>query len=313
MMKDSIRVLVQSTGIDVVPAIIEALQRLKPDWLYEAWPNSIGANYAIVWKPPKELFERNAQLKGAINYGAGVDAILSMESVPAHVPIIRLEDAGMAQQMAEYALYGVIHHHRHVQIYAAQQRERVWMQHEDRANLQRPTVGVMGLGEMGGHVARKIAAFGYEVRGWSKSKRDVENVRCFAGSDQFNEFLRETNVLVCMLPLTEATRGLINSKTLSRLPRGSFLVGAGRGAHMIEADALAALDSGQLAGALLDVFVTEPLPADNPLWSHPNVIVTPHIAATTPIRDACAQIVDKIERMERGEVVSGIVNRNIGY
>ncbi len=309
----SIRIVVQSTGIDVVPAIIAELERLKPKWLYDAWPNLIGANYAIVWKPPRELFECNAQLNGAINYGAGVDAILSMASVPAHIPIIRLEDAGMAQQMAEYALYGVLHHHRHMQMYASQQRERVWLQHEDRANLQRPVVGVMGLGEMGGHVARKIAAFGYEVRGWSKSKREIEGVRCFAGGDQLNEFLSETNVLVCMLPLTAGTRGLINDERLAKLPRGSFLINAGRGAHMVEADVLAALNSRQLAGALLDVFDTEPLPQDNPLWSHPNVIVTPHIAATTPIRDACAQIVEKIELMERGELVSGIVDRNIGY
>jgi glyoxylate/hydroxypyruvate reductase len=307
------RILVQSTGIDVVPAIIAELRALQPNWLYEAWPNNIGASYAIVWKPPKELFERNAQLKGAINYGAGVDAILSMDSVPPHIPIIRLEDAGMAQQMAEYALYGVIHHHRHMQVYAAQQRKRVWLQHEDRANLQRPVVGMMGLGEMGGHVAKKIAAFGYEARGWSKSMRAIEGMKCFAGTDEFDEFLSATNVLICMLPLTEETRGVINAQTLAKLPRGSFLVNAGRGAHMIEADVLAALDSGQLAGALLDVFGTEPLPDDNPLWSHPNVIVTPHIAATTPIRDACAQIVDKIERMERGDLVSGIVDRSIGY
>lgn len=307
------KILVQSTGIDVVPAIIDELKELKPQWHYDAWPNSTGASYAVVWKPPKELFERNPQLKGAINYGAGVDAILSMDSVPAHIPIIRLEDAGMAQQMAEYALYGVIHHHRHMQVYAAQQRDRVWLQHEDRANLQRPVVGVMGLGEMGGQVATKIAAFGYEVRGWSKSRRTINSVKCFAGESEFDEFLRGTNVLVCMLPLTDSTRGIINAKTLAALPRGSFLVNAGRGAHMIETDVLAALERGQLAGALLDVFATEPLPADNPLWSHPHVIVTPHIAATTPIRDACVQIVDKIERLERGEAISGIVDRRDGY
>jgi glyoxylate/hydroxypyruvate reductase len=308
-----IRVLVQSTGIDVVPAIIAEMRRFKPDWLYESWPNESGADYAIVWKPPKALFDVNAKLRGAINFGAGVDAILSMDSVPAHVPIIRLEDAGMAQQMAEYVLYGVMHHHRHMQMYASQQRERVWLQHEDRTNLQRPVVGVMGLGEMGGYVARKIAAFGYDLRGWSKSRRTIDGVKCFAGSDEFDEFLRSTNVLVSILPLTDSTRGIVNTKALSILPRGSFLINAGRGAHMVEPDVLAALETGQLAGALLDVFATEPLPQDNALWSHPNVIVTPHIAATTPIRDACAQIVDKIERMERGEVVSGIVDRNIGY
>ncbi|MGL5004230.1 MAG: NAD(P)-dependent oxidoreductase, partial [Casimicrobium sp.] len=144
-------------------------------------------------------------------------------------------------------------------------------------------------------------------------KRDVEGIRCFAGREAFDEFLRETNVLGCMLPLTDETRGLINAKTLATLPSGSFLINAGRGAHVVDVDVLAALASGHLAGALLDVFATEPLPTDNPLWTHPKVIVTPHIAATTPIREACAQIVDKIERMERGEVVSGIVDRNTGY
>ena len=307
------RIVVQSTGIDVVPAIIDALKRIKPDWVYDAWPNLIGAQYAIVWKPPSALFERNGELKAAINYGAGVDALLSMDSVPAHIPIIRLEDAGMAQQMAEYTLYGVLHHHRHMRAYAAQQRERVWLQHEDRANAQRPTVGVMGLGEMGGQVATKIAAFGYDVRGWSKSRRAISGVECFAGEAEFDDFLRGTNALVCMLPLTDSTRGIVNTKTLSMLPRGAFLINAGRGPHMIEADVLDALQSGQISGALLDVFATEPLPADNPLWAHPNVIVTPHVAATTPIREACAQIVDKIERMERGGPVSGIVDRGIGY
>jgi glyoxylate/hydroxypyruvate reductase len=309
----AIRIVVQSTGIDVVPAIIEALRYLRPHWQYDAWPNSFDANYAIVWKPPKALFDHNTQLRGAINYGAGVDAILSMDSVPAHIPIVRLEDAGMAQQMAEYAMYGVINHHRHMRIYAAQQRERIWLQHEDRANAQRPVIGVMGLGEMGAHVAGKIAEFGYKVRGWSRSQRAIEGVRCFAGNEQFTDFLSATDVLVCILPLTPSTEGILNATTLALLPRGSFLVNAGRGAHMIEADVLAALDSGQLAGALLDVFAAEPLPQNNSLWSHPNAIVTPHIAATTPIREACAQIVEKIERMERGELVSGIVDRNMGY
>ena len=189
----------------------------------------------------------------------------------------------------------------------------MWLQHEDRANAQRPTVGVMGLGEMGEQVATKIHAFGYAVRGWSRTRRAIDGVECFAGNTEFDEFLRSVNVLVCMLPLTKSTRGILNVKTLSMLPRGAYLINAGRGEHMVEVDVLAALQSGQLAGALLDVFATEPLPADNPLWAHPNVIVTPHVAATTPIREACAQIVDKIERMERGEPVSGIVDRGIGY
>jgi glyoxylate/hydroxypyruvate reductase len=267
----------------------------------------------VGWKPPAELFARQPNLKAVINYGAGVDAILAMHAVPAHMPIIRLEDAGMAQQMAEYAIYGVIHYQRHMQIYHAQQRAVHWEQHEDRGNVQRPTVGVMGLGEMGGTVATKLAGFGYSVRGWSRSKHEIENVLTFAGYDALPTFLSGCDVLVSMLPLTDSTKGILNAATLAQLPRGAFLVNAGRGGHLVDADVVAALESGQLSGALLDVFHEEPLPKEHPYWTHPNVIVTPHIAATTPIKDACAQIVAKISAMERGEAVSGIVDPNVGY
>jgi len=307
------KILVQSTGLDIVPGIIAELRKHQPDWQYHAWPSDEPCDYVVGWKPPAELFARQSKLKAVINYGAGVDAILAMGAVPAHLPIVRLEDAGMAQQMAEYAIYGVIHHQRHMQIYLAQQRDKHWQQHEDRGNVRRPTVGVLGLGEMGGTVATRLAAFGYTVQGWSRSQRQIDGVKTFAGSDGLAAFLAGTDVLVSMLPLTESTRGLINAQTLAQLPRGAFLVNAGRGGHLVDADVLAALDSGQLGGALLDVFHEEPLPKDHAYWSHPKVIVTPHIAATTPIKDACAQIVAKIGAMERGELASGIVDPKVGY
>jgi glyoxylate/hydroxypyruvate reductase A len=307
------RLLVQSTGIDVVPAIIAELRRLAPEIDCHAWPTEVICDYAVVWKPPAELFSRQPALRAVINYGAGVDAILGMNVVPESLPILRLEDAGMAQQMAEYALYGVLHHHRQMGRYAAQQRVGRWQPHEDRANRRRPTVGVMGLGELGGVVARKIAAFGYAVRGWSRRPRAIEGIETFAGEAALETFLAGTDVLVLLLPLTPATRGLIDARRLGQLPRGSYLVNAGRGELVVEADLLAALESGQLAGALLDVFAAEPLPASNPLWAHPQVLVTPHIAATTPIREACAQIVGKLRALDAGEPVSGIVDRTLGY
>ncbi len=307
------KILVQSTGLDIVPGIIAELRKLQPDWDYVAWPSDEACDYVVGWKPPTELFARQPKLKAVINYGAGVDAILAMGAVPPHLPIVRLEDAGMAQQMAEYAVYGVIHHQRHMQIYLEQQRSKHWQQREDRGNVRRPTVGVLGLGEMGGTVAARLSVFGYTVQGWSRSKREVAGVKTFAGSAELPAFLAGTDVLVSMLPLTESTRGLINAATLAQLPRGAFLVNAGRGGHLVDADVVAALDSGQLGGALLDVFHEEPLPKDHPYWSHPKVIVTPHIAATTPIKDACAQIVAKITVMERGELVSGIVDPKVGY
>ncbi|MBL8311149.1 MAG: glyoxylate/hydroxypyruvate reductase A [Burkholderiales bacterium] len=307
------KILVQSTGLDIVPGIIAELRKHQPGWEYFAWPSDEPCDYVVGWKPPAELFAKQPKLKAVINYGAGVDAILAMGAVPPHLPIVRLEDAGMARQMAEYAIYGVIHHQRHLQIYLEQQRAKHWQQHEDRGNVRQPTVGVLGLGEMGGAVARKLATFGYPVRGWSRSRHQVEGMTTFAGMAELPAFLAGCDVLVSMLPLTELTRGLINAVTLAQLPRGAFLVNAGRGGHLVDADVVAALDSGQLGGALLDVFHEEPLPQDHPYWSHPKVIVTPHIAATTPIKDACAQIVDKIAAMERGEFVSGIVDPKIGY
>jgi glyoxylate/hydroxypyruvate reductase len=307
------KILVQSTGLDIVPGIIAELKKHEPSWQYFSWPTDEPCDYLIGWKPPAELFARQPALKAIINYGAGVDAILAMKAVPAHLPIIRLEDAGMAQQMAEYAIYGVIHHHRHMRIYRAQQHEKHWQQHEDRADVRRPCVGVMGLGEMGGAVAAKLAAFGYAVRGWSRSERKLASVVTFAGVDALPTFLSGCDVLISMLPLTESTRGMVNATCLAHLPRGAFLVNAGRGGHLVDADVVAALESGQLGGALLDVFHDEPLPKDHPYWSHPNVLVTPHIAATTPIADACAQIVAKISALSRGETVSGIVDPNVGY
>lgn len=307
------KILVQSTGLDIVPGIIAELRKHQPGWEYFAWPSDEPCDYVVGWKPPAELFSRQPKLKAVINYGAGVDAILAMGAVPAHLPIVRLEDAGMAQQMAEYAIYGVIHHQRNMRLYQAQQRDTHWQQHEDRGNVRRPTVGVLGLGEMGGTVAARLSAFGYAVRGWSRSPRSLDGVTTFAGNEALPTFLSGCDVLVSMLPLTESTRGLINAALLAQLPRGAFLVNAGRGGHLVDAEVLAALDSGQLGGALLDVFHEEPLPTDHPYWSHPKVLVTPHIAATTPIKDACAQIIAKIGAMERGELVSGIVDPKVGY
>ncbi len=305
--------LIQSTGLDIVPAIIAKLQSLKPDWRYHAHPSTTSCDYAVVWKPPAELFAQQPKLKAVVNYGAGVDAILAMGVVPAHIPIVRLEEAGMAQQMAQYALYGVIHHQRRMHIYREQQSRAHWQQHEDRGLIPNPTVGVMGLGEMGGHVATKIAEFGYTTVGWSRTAKPMERLETYAGEAELPAFLQCCDVLICLLPLTPATRGILNAKNLAHLPRGAFLISAGRGGHLIDADILGALDAGQLAGALLDVFHEEPLPKDSPFWSHPKVIVTPHVSATTPLQNACEQIVAKIGAMERGEAITGVVDPGKAY
>ena len=305
--------LIQSTGLDIVPAIIAKMRLLRPTWTYHPHPSAVQCDYAIVWKPPAELFAQQPKLKAVVNYGAGVDAILAMNVVPTKIPIIRLEDAGMAQQMAQYALYGVIHHQRRMRIYREQQLRGHWQQHEDRGHIPNPTVGVMGLGEMGGHVANKVAEFGYTTIGWSKSAKPMDRLESYAGEAELPAFLSKCDVLVCLLPLTPETKGILNTHNLAQLPRGAFLISAGRGGHMVDADVLSALNSGQLAGALLDVFHEEPLPATSPYWSHPYVLLTPHVSATTPLQNACEQIVAKIEAMERGQLVSGIVDPARAY
>ena len=307
------KILVQSSGIDVVPGIISELKAHQPHWQYFAWPTNEQCDYVVGWKPPVELFAKQPNLKAFFNYGAGVDAVLLMGAVPEGMPIIRLEDAGMAQQMAEYAIYGVIYHQRRMRTYQAQQRDQQWQQHEDRGNVQRPTVGVIGLGEMGGTVATRLANFGYTVRGWSRTQHAIVGVETFAGHDSLPAFLSGCDVLFTVLPLTASTHGVINAATLANLPRGAFLINGGRGGLIVDADLVAALESGHLGGAMLDVFHEEPLPKDHVYWTHPHVIVTPHIAATTPIKDACAQVVTKIAALERGEVVSGIVDPKMGY
>lgn len=307
------KILVQSSGIDVVPGIIDEMKIHQPHWQYFAWPTDEPCDYLVGWKPPAALFAKQSNLKAVFNYGAGVDALLLMGAVPAGMPIIRLEDAGMAQQMAEYAVYGVIYHQRRMRTYHSQQRKQHWQQHEDRGNVQRPTVGVMGLGEMGAAVATRLANFGYTVRGWSRTKHTVVGVETFAGHDSLPAFLSKCDVLFTVLPLTASTTGVINAATLAHLPRGAFIINGGRGGLIVDADLVDALDNGHIGGAMLDVFHEEPLPKDHAYWSHPNVVITPHIAATTPIKDACAQIVTKIAALARGEAVTGIVDRKVGY
>ncbi len=305
--------LIQSTGLDIVPAIVARMQSLRPAWQCHAHPSTVLCDYAVVWKPPAELFSQQPKLKAVVNYGAGVDAILVMNVVPKSIPIIRLEDAGMAQQMAQYAIYGVIHHQRRMRIYREQQLRAHWQQHEDRGHIPNPTVGVMGLGEMGGHVATKLAEFGYTTIGWSRSAKPMDRLETYSGAAELPAFFSKCDVLVCLLPLTPETHGILNAKNLATLPRGAFLICAGRGGHMVDADILAALASGQLAGALLDVFHEEPLAKDSPFWAHTKVIVTPHVSATTPLQNACEQIVAKIEAMERGGAITGVVDPGKAY
>lgn len=286
-----------------------------PDFDWLAWSPDLvlpRIDGFVGWNPPPGLFARLPGLSAAFALGAGVDGFLKREDFPADIPLVRLRDAGMAEQMVEYALLGVLGWQRHLPTYAAQQREARWKQCPARTRAQ-TRVGVLGLGYMGGTVARALAGFGYAVEGWSRTPRDIDGVTCRHGDDALMPLIARSDVLVSMLPSTPDTRSLLDHARLSALPEGAYVVNAARG-DQLDADALVALlDSGRLSGALLDVFATEPLPPDDPLWRHPKITLTPHVAALTVPEPSVQQVVENLRRFVRGEPLQGLVDRSRGY
>ncbi|NMM86826.1 glyoxylate/hydroxypyruvate reductase A [Rhodococcus sp. SRB_17] len=269
------------------------------------------ADYAVVWAPPQQFLDEQPDLKALFNIGAGVDALLKLR-LPPTIPVVRLDDAGMAVQMAEYVCHAVIRHFREFDAYEESTRAGQWAYRKPRLRADF-AVGVMGLGVLGERVAKALAQFEFPVNGWSRSPKALGGVRCYSGAEGFNDFLAASRVLVNLLPLTPETQDILNQGTLSRLQSGGYVINVARGAHLVDDDLLALLASGHLAGATLDVFRTEPLPAGHPFWQHPKITVTPHTSARTLRDETIAQIAGKIAALQRGEAVAGIVNPDRGY
>ncbi|MGN6038354.1 glyoxylate/hydroxypyruvate reductase GhrA [Serratia marcescens] len=275
------------------------------------------ADYALVWRPPHEMLANRRDLKAVFALGAGVDAILDQErkhpgTLPAGVPLLRLEDTGMAQQMQEYALSYVLRYFRRFDEYQALQQRQEW-QPLDPHSLDDFTIGILGAGVLGQSVARKLTEFGFSVRCWSRSAKQIDGVQSFAGEAQRGAFLDGVKLLINLLPNTPETVGILNRELFAQLRPGAYLINIARGAHLVEADLLAALEQGQLAAATLDVFAREPLPQDHPFWRHPRVTITPHIAAITLPQQAMDQIAANIRALEGGHAPAGVVDRQRGY
>jgi len=274
-----------------------------------------GARYAVVWLPPSELFAAEPGLRAVFNLGAGVDALLARGVVPPELPIVRLVDAGMAPKIAEYACFAIARIARGLHLFAPPPNGvRDWDAPRPREEL--PQVGVAGLGAMGLAIVEAVQRFGYPAIGWSRNPRQIEGVETFAGRAQLDAFLARTQILVDALPFTRDTANLLDRRVFSRMPEGSHVINVGRGGTIVDEDLLAALDSGRLASATLDVFRVEPLPAGHPFWSHPRVTVTPHLAAPTPYGPASAQIVAGLRQLESGAApreLPGYVDRAAGY
>jgi glyoxylate/hydroxypyruvate reductase len=268
--------------------------------------------YALVWKPKPGLLASLPNLRVIFSIGAGCDHILADPERPKHLPIVRMLDDNLTAMMTEWALLAVLYLHRFMPEYRQDQENEVW--NRRWPNWTRETgVGVLGLGAIGRDIAAKLSLLGFPVHGWSRTPHEVPGITCHHGPEGLAEMLPACRHLLCVLPLTAETRGIVNAELLSRLPAGAFVINLGRGGHAVDADLLAALDSGHIAGAFLDVFNDEPPPPGHRYWHHPKVVMTPHIAGEIVPRSAAATVVANIRRHQRGEPLRGVLDLDLGY
>ncbi|QNM97329.1 2-hydroxyacid dehydrogenase [Chitinimonas koreensis] len=268
--------------------------------------------FVACWRPPEGLFARFPRLRAVFALGAGVDRLLGRPDLAPGVALIRLTDAGMARQMAEYVLHGLLRFQRRFDDYARQQQAGLWqpLPQRDASELR---VTVLGLGAIGGQVARTLALLGYPVAGWSRSPREIDGVRCLHGSEALDGLLAETDALAMILPNTAETRGLIDARRLGLLPAGALVINAGRGEQLDLEALLDGLDGGRLGGAQLDVFETEPLPAGHRAWRQPHLHITPHVAAMTLPAPSAQQVAAALRAFVAGRPVAGMVDRVRAY
>jgi glyoxylate/hydroxypyruvate reductase len=291
-----------------------ALAALQPDLRFVPWQDADPATIDAVlcWLPPEGWLASLPQLKMVQSLGAGVDHVLLDKAYPADVPLVRLVDPYMTVAMTEYVTFQVLRLHLSEPTYRRQQQAVVWQARPSPRAAER-RVGILGLGELGTASAKALAGLGFDVAGWSRSAKTLDGIACFSGDQGFQEFLARTEILVCLLPLTPATEGILSATTFARLPRGASIINVGRGRHLVEADLLAALDSGQLSEAVLDVFPKEPLAADHPFWRHERIVVTPHVAALTNPSTAALVVVENLRRLVQGEAWPDRIDLASGY
>jgi len=285
-----------------------------PDLDFRVWPdagNLEDIEYLIAWQAPREFIAALPRLKVFFSSGAGVDHV-DFSAVPAHVPIARMVEPGIINGMVEYVSLAVLALHRDFFDYMAAKAARRWNALEVPPASSR-SIGVMGMGVLGRAVLERLAAYGFELRGWNRSLRAMPGVQSFAGAEQLQPFLAGCDVLVCLLPLTPATRGILNRELFAMLPAGAALINVGRGPHLVDADLIEALDSGRLSRAILDVTDPEPLPSEHPFWTHPRVFLTPHVASMTQPESAAPILLENLRRHQRGEPLLNAIDRCSGY
>ncbi|GLQ05417.1 2-hydroxyacid dehydrogenase [Sneathiella chinensis] len=293
----------------------KVLDKEVPGMEVRFWPevgNPDEIEYALCFAMPHGELAKFKNLKAIFSLGAGVDHLLADPDFPRHLPFSRVVDPEVTSRMTEYVVQHVLNHHRYQMEYDAQQRQNEWKERFAPPSSERK-VGILGMGALGTGAAKALNYLGFDVAGWTRSPKDVEGVTGFHGPDQLKDFLARTEILVCLLPLTEQTENILNADLFAALPEGAALINPGRGQHLVEEDLMAALDSGHLSAATLDVFRTEPLPADNPLWNHPKVRITPHVASIALPERVAALVGTNIKRLENGEPLLNAVDAERGY
>ncbi len=294
---------------------IDGLRAEMPGEDIRLWPDAgdpEAVEFAVTWRHPAGLFRQFPNLKGIFSIGAGVDHILCDPDLPPGVPVIRLVDPVLDSDMTLHVVHRTIHYHRGYHRYLELQQAARWEKVPFPETGERG-VGIMGLGRLGRRAATTMASLGFTVAGWSRTAKAIPGVACFAGDEQLPAFLARSQILVCLLSLTPETTNIVDSKALMQLPQGAFFINTARGGHVVEADLIAALDSRHIERANLDVFATEPLPPESPLWRHPRIDVTPHVAARVNPRSACRIFADGMHRLRAGQPHPDAVDRVRGY
>ena len=294
---------------------IAEMHMLDPTLTIREWPdvgNPAHVDIAMVWKMPHGELAKFPNLKLTMSMAAGVDHVLSDPDMPRQVPLVRVTDPHMARSMGHWAAMNILRLHRETDFYEDLRSRREWAP-ERAFNTDAVKVGILGLGFLGTHVGRMLQGMGLKVQGWARSPKSIDGIKSFQGPDGLREMVETTNYLLCLLPSTPATVGIINAELLARMPKGSYVLNCGRGAQLVEQDLTAALDLGQIAGAALDVFSVEPLPQDHPFWVDKRIIMTPHHAAEVFPPAVAATFLDNIQRCREGRPLNGLVDLDIGY